>query len=299
MDLSDFIMSRETVLLDGAMGTELEKLGREMGGQNNLFHPEAVLDIHRRYAESGCRILTANTLTMNRIFIESHGLGVEPAEVNAAGIRLARQAVGKDGCVLGDLSATGKLLEPYGECSEHELYQTYKEQAGFLADAGADGFLVETVLDLREALCALRGCLDAADLPVMVSMSFATAEKEGRTIMGNAAGDCARELTQAGACAVGANCGDLDPTQTAKVVSLLRAATSLPVLAQPNAGKPRLVGGRTVFDMPPGEFARGIGECLRAGAKLVGGCCGTSPAHIKAAAAVLQGYEKGTADAES
>jgi 5-methyltetrahydrofolate--homocysteine methyltransferase len=221
---------------------------------------------------------------MNRIFIESHGLGVDPAEVNAAGIRLARQAAGRKGYVLGDLSATGKLLEPYGECSEHELYQTYREQAGFLADAGADGFIIETMLDLREALCALRGCRAAADLPVMVSMSFSTVEKGGRTIMGNSAEDCARELTQAGAFAVGANCGDLDPAQTAVVVSLLHAATSLPVLAQPNAGKPRLAEGRTVFDMPPADFALGIAECLRAGANLVGGCCGTTPEHMKAVA---------------
>ena len=117
--------------------------------------------------------------------------------------------------------------------------------------------------------------------------------------MGNSAEECAGELTRAGAFAVGANCGDLGPMQTAAVVTLLRGATDLPVLAQPNAGKPKLADGRTVFDMSPPDFARGIEACLRAGARLVGGCCGTSPEHMRAVAAVLQDFKGGYDDAEN
>jgi len=287
MNLSEFLVSQETILLDGAMGTELAKSGLEMGGQNNLTNSEQVLDIHRQYANCGCHILITNTLTMNRIYIESHNLSVNVRDVNVAGAKLPRQIGGKDRYVLGDMSSTGTLLEPYGECSESEFYETFKEQARFLVEGGVDGFIVETMLDLREALCALRACRDVAALPVIVSMSFASTEKGGRSIMGNSAEECARELTKAGAQAIGANCGDLDPSQTAAVVSLLQDAISLPVLAQPNAGKPRLVAGRTVFDMPPADFADGIAECLHAGACLVGGCCGTSPEHIRAVTTML------------
>ena len=118
-------------------------------------------------------------------------------------------------------------------------------------------------------------------------MSFSTDEKGGRTVMGNSAADCAGELTAAGVDVIGVNCGDLDPQQTASVVAMLRAQTTLPILAQPNAGKPRLVDDRTVFDMAPVPFAQGIVQCVKAGATLVGGCCGTSPAHIRAVAKFL------------
>ncbi|MHC4338477.1 MAG: homocysteine S-methyltransferase family protein, partial [Planctomycetota bacterium] len=141
--------------------------------------------------------------------------------------------------------------------------------------------------DLREAICALRACEDNFSLPVIVSIAFSTEKNGGRTIMGNSAEDCAKQLTEAGADVIGANCGDLDPAQMAVVVSVLESATRLPVLAQPNAGKPKLVNDKTVFEMGPGDFATGIAECSHAGARLLGGCCGTTPEHIRAVAATL------------
>ena len=141
---------------------------------------------------------------------------------------------------------------------------------------------------MKEALCALRACKEiSCSIPVLVSMTFATAEHGGKTMMGNTAADIANELTQGGADAIGANCGDLDPFQMAEVVSLLKGATDLPLLAQPNAGKPKLVDGKSVFDMGPAEFALGVVKCVEAGASLVGGCCGTSPEHIKDVAEML------------
>lgn len=291
MNLSTFLEKQEVILFDGAMGTQLAEHGLSMGGQNTLTCPEHVLDIHKQYSQCGCHILITNTLTMNRIFIETHHAGVDVREVNLAGARLARQAAGFDQYVLGDISSTGKLLEPYGDISESAAYEAFKEQATVLAEGGVDGFIIETMLDLREALCALRACQDVASLPVIVSMAFAISNKGGRTVMGNSAKECAEALTEAGANAIGANCGDLDPSQMAEVVSLLREATSLPISAQPNAGRPKLVGNQTVFDMTPAEFATGISECLRAGARLVGGCCGTSPEHIRAVSGVLKANE--------
>ena len=287
MNLSTILQNKDVILLDGAIGTELDKRGLMGRASNNLDAPQIVLEIQRQYAQCGCHALTTNTLTMNRIYIETHNVGVSVRDVNKAGVEIARQAADKGQYVLGDISSTGQLLEPYGTFKESQFYDTYKEQAEILAESGVDGFIIETMFDLREAMCALRACKDNFSLPVIVSIAFATEQKGGRTMMGNSAEQCAKSLTEAGADAVGANCGDLDPAQMAVVVSQLRSATSLPVLAQPNAGKPKLVGNETVFDMAPEAFAQGIAECLHAGARIVGGCCGTTPEHIRAVASIL------------
>ena len=289
MNLSEFLSENKKItLLDGAMGTQLAEAGLEMGGQSNITHPDAVLAVHRQYVDCGVDLLITNTLTMNRINIESHNVGVDVREVNLAGARLAKAAVRGGQYVLGDMGSTGKMLKPYGDLSEDDAYAAFKEQATILAEGGVDGLIVETMFDLREALCALRAAKEVIDLPVITSIAFNTLKNGGRTIMGNSARDCAQALTEAGACAVGANCGSLDPFQMAEIVSKMREATSLPVLAQPNAGKPRLVENRTVFDMSPSDFAAGIYECMQAGARLLGGCCGTSPGHIRAMVTLIK-----------
>lgn len=287
MDFLSFIQTQRGVLLDGAMGTELDKRGFMGRGRVNLDAPEAVLDVHREYAACGCEALITNTLTMNRIYIETHGVDVSVREVNVAGVRLARQAAGDKLFVLGDMCSTGQLLEPYGDYTESQFHDNFREQAEVLAEGGVDGLIIETMFDLREAVCALKACKDASSLPVIVCMAFSTETDGGRTMMGDSAEECAKRLTDAGADVIGSNCGDLDPYQMAKVVSALGSATSLPIVAQPNAGKPRLAGDRTIFDMGPSEFAGGIRECLHAGARLIGGCCGTSPDHIRAMAETL------------
>jgi 5-methyltetrahydrofolate--homocysteine methyltransferase len=286
-DFLTFLNTKEIILLDGAIGTELDKRGLMGRTRNNLDNPEVVLEIQREYSRSGCDALTTNTLTMNRLYIETHNIDVSVREVNRAGVELARQAAADNQFVLGDISSTGQLLEPYGDYKEQQFYDAYKEQAEILAEAGVDGFIIETVFDLREALCALRACKDNFPLAVIASIAFATEKKGGRTMMGNSAEDCAKSLTGAGADAIGANCGDLDPAQTAVVASMLKPATTVPILAQPNAGKPKLVGNKTVFEMAPTPFAAGIAKCLDAGATIVGGCCGTTPEHIRAVAEML------------
>jgi len=288
MGLAELLAGNAPILLDGAMGTQLAVLGLEMGGQNSLSHPDAVLAVHQRYCESGCNILTTNTLTMNRIFIETHHVGVDVREVNVAGAKLARAAAGTNRYVLGNISSTGQMLEPYGDCTEAQFYDAFREQAEALLAGGVDGFKVETMLDLREALIAVRACRDTAPLPVTAALAFQTTERGGRTVMGNAARESALALAEAGASAVGANCGGLEPQEIAVIVRLIKDAVGLPIIAQPNAGRPRLVGTRTVFDMTEDDFANGIAECLRAGACIVGGCCGTTPAHIRRVAEQLR-----------
>lgn len=288
MDFLKLLERKRVVLLDGAMGTELDKRGLMGRGSSNLEAPEAVLEIQRAYAACDCDALTANTLTMNRLYIETHNVGVTVRDVNRAGVELARQAADGHQCVLGDMSSTGQLMEPYGTFKESEFYEAFREQAEVLAQAGVDGFIIETMFDLREALCALRACKDVSALPAIVSIAFHTDRNGGRTIMGDAAEQCARQLTDAGADAVGANCGDLDPGQVASIATILKAATRLPILAQPNAGKPKLVENKTVFDMEPAPFARGLVRCIEAGARIVGGCCGTTPEHIRAARQAIE-----------
>lgn len=287
MNLSTALEKKDNFLLDGAIGTELDKHGLMGRAQNNLENPEVVFEIQREYARCGCDALTANTLMMNRIFIEAHKVGVSVEDVNRAGVELARKAAGEGQYVLGNISSTGQLLEPYGTYKESQFYETFREQARILAESGIDGFIIETMFDLREALCALRACKDKFSLPVIVSIAFSSETKGGRTMMGDSAQQCAKDLTDGGADVVGANCGEIDPAQMAVIVSELKSATSLPVLAQPNAGKPQLVDNETVFKMAPDDFALGISECLSAGAQMVGGCCGTTPEHIRAVAGLL------------
>jgi len=292
MNLRDLIQRRERLLLDGAMGTQLTTLGSENpGGQDNLFHPEMVLAAHAAYAACGCDILTTNTLTMNSIFLLHSRLEIDVREVNIAGVKLAREVIGREGFLLGDMSSTGQLLAPYGNGVLAEFSNAFEQQASILAEAGVDGFIVETVFDLKEAVCALEACRKVApELPALATMSFSTAAKGGRTIMGNSVEECVVELSRAGAAAIGANCGKIAPVEMAAIVKRMSAMTSLPIIAQPNAGKARLEGGGTLFDMSPDAFAEGAIECVLSGASIIGGCCGTSPDHVSQLAQRLRAF---------
>jgi 5-methyltetrahydrofolate--homocysteine methyltransferase len=289
MNLSELLSNEtKTIFLDGAMGTQLAVAGVEMGGQTNITHPDEVRAIHRKYAETGIDLIITNTLTMNRVYIESHNLDVDVRDVNMAGAKLAKAAVREGQFVLGDMGSTGKMLAPNGDLKEEDAYAAFKEQAAVLAEGGVDGFIIETMFDLDETLCVLRACKESFDLPVFVSMTFNTSDNGGRTIMGNTAQECAETLTSTGASAVGANCGSVDPFQVADIIAMMRRTTSLPLLAQANAGQPKLVKGQTVFGMSAKDFAVGMSKCRDAGARLVGGCCGTSPEHIRALVDILK-----------
>lgn len=282
LDLLKSLHERETLIFDGAMGTELARRGLETSGALSLTAPEHIRDFHREYAELGVDCLSTNTFTMNRIYVESHGIDVDLREVNFAGVRLVKEAAGLNNFVFGDIGPTGRLLKPYGEYEEKQFIENYREQALILAEAGVDALIIETMTDLREALCALKGCKMETDLPVIVTLSFATTDKGGRTIMGSSVAEIAAELEKNGADAVGANCGELTPLEMAEIAALYRQHTSLPIIVQPNAGRPKLVAGRTVYEMSPADFAEGVMQCIEKGASIVGGCCGTTMEHMKA-----------------
>jgi 5-methyltetrahydrofolate--homocysteine methyltransferase len=288
MNFSEYLNNKDIILLDGAIGTELDKRGLMGKSGANLDNPDIVLEIQREYVECGCDAIISNTLVMNKIYIDTHNLDVPVDKVNKAGVEIARKAIGPDKLVLGDISSTGQLLEPYGTYKEEQFYEAFKEQAMILAQTGADAFIIETIFDLREAVCALKACKENTSLPAIVTITYQTEQQGGRTMMGDSAEQCAKTLTDNGADVIGANCGSLSPRQTAKVISELRKATSLPLAAQPNAGIPKLIDDKTIFEMTPEPFAKGVKECIEAGAKLVGGCCGTTPEHIRAVAQLIK-----------
>ncbi|HSW35716.1 MAG TPA: homocysteine S-methyltransferase family protein [Candidatus Limnocylindrales bacterium] len=282
MIFSEFLAKKRVVLFDGAIGTELARLGLETSGGINLTNPEHIVNFHRRYARLGVDVLTTNTFTLNRISVESHGLTLDLHAANLSGVRLAKEAINEGQFVFGDIGPTGRLLEPYGNYTEQQFFDNFREQALVLAEGGVDGFIIETMTDLREAICALKACRDATELPVIVTLAFSTTAKGGRTVMGSSVSETTAALEAHGADAVGANCGELSPEEMAIIAAMYKEFSTLPVLIQPNAGKPKLVGRSTVYDMKPEEFADGIKKCIDSGASIVGGCCGTTLEHIRA-----------------
>ena len=181
-----------------------------------------MLQIHRDYVKAGSQAIITNTLTMNRLYVDTHAVDIDVERVNRAGAKLAIEAIGSDGYVLGNLSSTGQLLDPYGTYLEDEFIDTFKEQATYLAEGGVAGFIIETIIDLREAVCAVRACKAVSTLPVIACISYFSRSDGGRTAMGNSATDCARVLTDEGADAIGANCGSIDPEQMAEIASILQ-----------------------------------------------------------------------------
>lgn len=278
------LTARGPVLLDGATGSCLREAGMPVGVSAErwvLEHPEALLDLQRSYVEAGSRIVMAPTFSANRLSLKHFGLEERVGELNARLTALSKQAVGGRALVAGDLSTLGRPLEPVGELSYGEAYDTYREQMEALEAAGADLLALETLMGADEAVAAL----DAAagfDLPVMVSFS---AESDGGLVFGGSVREAAVMAQEMGASAVGVNCS-VGPDQLEAVIRSIRAAVEIPVIAKPNAGLPVMdEAGRAHYSMAPGDFARHMETLMTAGAGLIGGCCGAGPAYIRALAA--------------
>ncbi len=271
-------------LFDGGMGTMLQSSLLRPGQppeELNLMDPEMVARVHMAYMEAGADILTANTFGANR-----RKLGRNPYHCIEAGIRLARRAADTKGALVAlDMGPLGSLLEPYGDMAVQTAYDLFAEAARAGEQAGADLILIETMGDLLEAKTALLAAKENTKLPVFVTMTFGT---DGRTFLGVDATAAAVTLTGLGADCVGLNCS-LGPREMKEPLEAILAATHLPVMIQPNAGLPRVVEGETVYDVGPEDFACWGKVFLDAGAAILGGCCGTTPEHIRALAPLLRG----------
>ncbi len=273
--------SENTIYLDGATGSNLMKAGMPAGvcpEQWILEHEEAFLALQKGYVEAGSHILYAPTFTANRIKLQEYGLQEHLQEMTDRLVFLSRQAAGGRALVAGDITMTGEQLAPMGSMDFEELVDIYKEQIAALAAAGVDLLVVETMMSLQEARAALIAAKETCSLPVMVTMTF---EKDGRTLYGTDALTAAVVLASLGADAVGANCST-GPAAMCDVIRTMAEAVQVPVIAKPNAGLPFVDGeGNTCYDMQAQEFAEEMKLLLEAGASILGGCCGTTPAYIK------------------
>ncbi|HUB79326.1 MAG TPA: homocysteine S-methyltransferase family protein [Bryobacteraceae bacterium] len=290
-------LAHRPLLADGAMGTQLMLAGLEQGNCGeawNLTHPEKVLAIQRSYADAGADCILTNTFGGSRIMLNRHGRAGQAAEVNQAGVRIARQAFdGRPGFVIGDIGPFGGLLEPYGEFTEAQVRQAFDEQAQALVDAGADAIIVETQTSLEELLLGLEAARRAGAPSIIGSMAY-DVTRDGstfRTMMGIDPERAAEFMQENGADIVALNCGTgMDMQRALAAVERYRGATGLPVMVQPNAGQPKLVNMKVCYDETPEQMVTGVVPLLEAGASIIGGCCGSTPAHIRAFRQAMDEY---------
>ncbi len=278
--IHEALETRKLLLSDGAMGTQLAARGGIQGPISNLKFPDLVKSVHTDYKNAGADIVLTNTLTANHIYLEHAGLADDFEEINTRGVELCREVVGGECYVCGDMTSTGQFMEPLGDYTEQQFYDNAAEQAALLARNGVDLLIIETMTDVRETCTAVRAAKEVASVPVIASVAFDPVAAGFRTMMGDTVEKAVKELTEAGADVIGANCGTIDPMEMSQVIGEMRTLTDTVLIAQPNAGKPEMEAGEVVFRLSPAEFVDGIVECIEAGATLVGGCCGTTPAHI-------------------
>lgn len=277
------------VLLDGATGTNLQKAGMPVGvcpEQWILENSEVLIDLQKRYVEAGTYILFAPTFTASRIKLKEYGLEDHLEEMNRKLVALSKEAAkGTNALVAGDLTMTGEQLYPLGDLMFEDLVDVYKEQAKIIAEAGADLFVVETMMSLQECRAAVLAIREVCDLPVMVSLTY---NEDGRTLYGTDPVTAVVVMQSLGADAVGMNCST-GPEAMLEPIAKMAEYAAIPLLAKPNAGMPELIDGQTVFNVEPEEFAEVGKKLVEEGAAIIGGCCGTTPEHIRALKEAVKG----------
>ena len=275
-------MARQgVVLLDGATGSNLRRAGMPVGVCVELWaleHADVVEALQQGYVEAGSRIIYAPTFSANRIGLAMHGLEDRLSEINAGLVAMTRRVASGKALVAGDITTTGRILEPNGDMTYHELYDIYREQIAILADAGADLLVAETMLSVDETLVALEAAQSVCDLPMMCSL---TIEADGHLLYGGTAVDAVEALQEMGAAAVGLNCS-VGPDQLEAAVGAMKSVAKVPLIAKPNAGMPVIdAQGVAHYSMDADSFAEAMGRLVEKGAQIVGGCCGTDPTYIR------------------
>ena len=283
------LVKKDPVLLDGATGTNLQKAGMPVGvcpEQWILENSEVLIDLQKRYVEAGTDILFAPTFTASRIKLKEYGLEDHLEEMNRKLVALSKEAAkGTNALVAGDLTMTGEQLYPLGDLMFEDLVDVYKEQAKIIAEAGADLFVVETMMSLQECRAAVLAIREVCDLPVMVSLTY---NEDGRTLYGTDPVTAVVVMQSLGADAVGMNCST-GPEAMLEPIAKMAEYAAIPLLAKPNAGMPELIDGQTVFNVEPEEFAEVGKKLVEEGAAIIGGCCGTTPEHIRALKEAVKG----------
>lgn len=277
------------LFLDGATGSNLQKQGMPAGvcpEQWILEHRDIMIGLQRDFVAAGSNIVYAPTFTANRIKLKEYGLEAQIGQMNRDLVTLSREAVGEKAYIAGDLTMTGEQLAPMGKLDFEELIDVYKEQIRYLVEAGVDLLVVETMMSLQETRAAVIAAKEVCDLAVMATLTF---EADGRTLFGTDAATAAVVLESLGVAAVGTNCST-GPDKMTDTVRRMAEVTCIPIIAKPNAGLPSLdENGNTVYDMGAAEFGGHMRELISAGASVIGGCCGTTPEHIRAAKEAVSG----------
>lgn len=275
--------------LDGAMGTLLIEAGAPIGCCNeylNLDSPEIVSEVHRAYLDADADAILTNTFGGNGPALKRHGHSDEVYTINHAAARVAREVAGEDRYVLGDIGPCGDFLQPLGSLKEDELEGTFAEQARGLIEGGVDGFIIETMTALEEIKVAIAAVKSVSQLPILVSLAYDPAGESARTMMGVSPQQAVEQLGALGITGLGFNCGTLDMPGYVKLAQEYAAelkGTDLLLLAEPNAGRPELEGDKAVYKLSPQDYTEALVKIEQAGAKVLGGCCGTTPEHIAAA----------------
>ena len=281
-------LTKNPLLLDGATGSNLMAAGMPRGVCTEtwiLKHRDILKELQQSYVNAGSRVLYAPTFGANRMNLSLHHLEEHIKEMNDALVSLARESAKDMAFIAGDITTTGKMMEPAGDLTYETAFEVYKEQISYLSQAGVDFIIAETMINIEETLAAVDAASQVCDLPVLCSM---TVEADGSIFSGGNAVEAALALESAGASAVGINCS-VGPDQLVSVVRNIKEAVSIPVIAKPNAGMPVIDDkGNAVYSMGAAEFAKHMKVLVENGASIIGGCCGTTPEYIKAVAEILK-----------
>jgi len=275
----------QVLLADGAIGSLLMARGLARGAAPeslNLSQPEILEEIASRYLEAGAEIIQTNTFGASPLKLANYGLADQAAAINESAVRAVRRVVGKRACVSASCGPSGKILQPYGDTKAENVFESFQQQMRALIHAGADIICVETMSDINEAQLAIQAARSVSpSIPVMATMTFEATARGFFTIMGVSVEKACRELEKAGADLIGSNCGN-GSLQMVAIAKEFRKFTSLPLLIQANAGIPELRAGQVHYPETPEYMAAMSRELIMAGVSVIGGCCGTTPDHIRA-----------------
>jgi 5-methyltetrahydrofolate--homocysteine methyltransferase len=283
------LAQKKILVSDGAWGTMLQSMGLQAGDcpeKWNISHPDEVKSIAKKYIAAGAEFVLTNTFGGSPFKLANYGYEDKAFEFNRAGAQLSKQVAGDEIIVAASVGPTGKFLEPLGEVSEPQMQENFQFQIKGLVDGGADAILIETMSDLSEAKAAVKAAKAICDLPVIVTMTFEKGNQGYRTMMGVSIQQAVTELTDAEVDLLGTNCGN-GIEQVVEIISEMRRFTNKCLVAHPNAGIPKLVDDKTIFDQTPEEMSKHVPALIEAGANIIGGCCGTNPAHIAAIAEIV------------
>ncbi len=273
----------EIMISDGAWGTFLQQKGLKVGDCPefwNITNREDVLDIAESYVKAGADMIESNSFGGSRIKLDYYGLGEQTARINETAAVISRKAAGDDRHVIASIGPTGKMLIT-GDVTEEQLYDVFKEQSMALEKGGADAACIETMSALDEAVIAVKAVKENTGLEILASFTFEQKDRKYYTMMGITPENIVKDLINAGADIIGTNCGNGIAGMIGIVAEIRRINMNIPVIVQANAGLPEVVGGRIIYRETPEIMASYIPQLIEAGTNIIGGCCGTTPEHIK------------------